>query len=72
MNDRPHRMLGDVALDRDAIGRVGFRHVHRAAADDCAAACASAQFRQGHPHRHDRLPCLDEEPSRTTRLRFVA
>jgi hypothetical protein len=31
-------------------GRIG--DVHRAATDDCAAAGASAEFRQGHPNRH--------------------
>jgi hypothetical protein len=28
-------------------------HMDRSATDDRAAACAGAQFRQGHPHRHD-------------------
>jgi len=47
-------MLDDFALDRISRRCVRFRHVDGAAADDRAAACASTQFRQGHPHRHER------------------
>lgn len=52
-----HAALHDALLYRltllliAALG-TGFGDMHRAAANDGTAACASAQFCQGHPNRH--------------------
>ena len=40
----------------------GFGHLHRAAADDRAAAGAGAEFGEGHTNRHKQLSLWPAEP----------
>jgi hypothetical protein len=46
-----HHAMGNAPDDR----AMRLCNVHRAAADNGAAACACAKFRQGHPYRHYRF-----------------
>ena len=52
-----HRLRLGLLDDGRAVERV-LRHVHGAAADDRAAACAGTEFRKSHSNRHDYAPCL--------------
>jgi hypothetical protein len=51
---RNHGVFDDVTLDRIPRRCMRFGDMHRAAADDGAATRTGTEFRQGHPHRHER------------------